>query len=253
MVAAGPMVSLMVGGQFLALYQATSPLLFRDGAPFIARLTALALLIIGGASLLIGLVTLIPSRSGGFYSDGARMLRLMRATEETEREVALIALTGMSMAGTRPRDWDAALVRRGADIRDHGPFEVLGHQLAYAHALDSGDVDAARRHLQEALQRADQLPAGARGSLMLSAATFAALYDGDAATARACLSRARRGMLPAAHQRQVAEAAVLLAEGDLEGARAAAEEARRLAVTALDPGSAALDIALADRILMAGE
>jgi hypothetical protein len=111
-------------------------------------------------------------------------------------------------------------------------------------------VDAARTHLQEALACADQLPAAARGSLMLAAATFYALHDSDAAAARAYLDRARRGLLPAAHQRQVAEAAVRLAEGDAAGARQAALEARRLAATALDPGGAALDIALADRVLM---
>jgi hypothetical protein len=252
MVAGGPLLSLMAAGQFLALYQAFSGWLFRPAAGFGATLLALAFLMLGGASLLIGLITLIPGRSGGFYSDGARMLRLMRPGDQTEREVALIALTGLSMAGTRPRDWNPDLVASGAGIRDGGPFEVLGRQYAYAHALDQGDVDGARRHLEEALQRADQLPAGARGSLMLTAATFYALHDGDAPLARAFLTRARQGLLPAAHQRRVAEAAVRLAEGDAAGARAAAEDARRLAASALDPGGAALDVALADRILLEG-
>lgn len=253
MVATGPAISLMAGAQFLAMYQAASPWLFRPGGTFAGQFLGLMLLILGGSSLIIGLVTLIPSRSGGFYSDGARMLRLMRTTDQTEREVALIALTGMSMAGTRPRDWDADLVQRGAGIVDGGPFEVLGRQLAYAHALDRGEVDEARRHLEDAIERADQLPAGARGSLMLTAATFFALHDGDAPRAREFLHRARTGLLPAAHQRQVAEAAVRLAEGDAHGARAAAEEARRLASFALDPGGAALDVALADRILLEGQ
>jgi hypothetical protein len=253
LVAGGPVVSLMVGAQFLALYQASAGYLLRDGAPFASQLAALSLLTLGGASVLIGLVTLIPGRSGGFYTDGARMLRLMHATEETEREVALIALTGMSIAGTRPRDWDAALVSRGAGIRDGGPFEVLGSQLAYAHALDSGAVDQARGHLENALDRIDQLPAGARASLLLSAATFFALHDGDAPRARDYLARARRGLLPAPHQRRMAEAAVCLAEGDVEGARAAALHVQRLAAAAMDRGGAALDIALAGQILVAGE
>jgi hypothetical protein len=252
MVAGGPVLSLMAGAQFLALYQAASSWLFRDAAPFASQVAGIALLILGGASLVIGAVTLIPGRAGGFYSDGARMLRLMRATEETEREVALIALTGVSMEGTRPRDWDTALVMRGAGIRDGGPFEVLGRQLAYAHALDSGDVAAARENLEAALHCIDQLPRGARGSLLLAAATFYALHDGDAPRARAYLASAQHGLLAAPHQRQVAEAAVRLAEGDVEGARAAARDVQRLAATALDRGGAALDVALAGRILLGG-
>jgi hypothetical protein len=251
LVAGGPVVSLMVGAQFLALYQAASPWLLRDGAPFVSQVGAIALLVIGGASVLIGAVTLIPGRSGGFYSDGARMLRLMKATEATEREVALIALTGISLDGTRPRDWDAGLVNRGAAIRDGGPFEVLGRQLAYAHALDRGDVDAAREHLEAALVHVDELPKGARGSLYYAAATFFALHDGDAPRARSLMVRARLGLLAAPHQRQVAEAAVRLAEGDIDGAREAALGVERLAASALDRGGAALDVALAGRILAA--
>ncbi|HSJ26142.1 MAG TPA: hypothetical protein VK929_15800 [Longimicrobiales bacterium] len=250
MVAGGPLASLMVGSQGLALYQATAPTMLRDGAPFPVLLMGLAFLILGGLSLLIGLLTLIPARSGGFYSDGARILRLMRASDETEREVALLALTGLSMAGTRPRDWEPALVARGAGIRDHGAFEVLGRQFAWAHALDSGDIPTARRHLQEALARVEQLPAGARASLYLAGATFFALYDGDAARGRDLLDRAGHGLLPAPHQRQLAEAAVLMAEGDAAGARDAASRVSDLAGSAQDRGGAALDIALADRILL---
>jgi hypothetical protein len=66
MVAGGPLASLMLGAQFLALYQATSPLLLRPEAAFAAKLLGLSILVIGGASLLIGLLTLVPARSGGF-------------------------------------------------------------------------------------------------------------------------------------------------------------------------------------------
>jgi hypothetical protein len=250
MVGMGPVVSLMVGTQLLAVQHATSHLLLREGTVFAAQLASLALLELGAISLLIGLLTLVPARSGGFYSDGARMLRLMKKSDETEREVALIALTGMSMAGTRPREWDTVLVEQGAAIRDGGPFEVGGRQFAYAHALDRGDVVAARAHLEAALARIDQLPAGARSSLLLAAATFHALIDGDAETARDYLRQARPGMLSAVHQRRLAEAAIHLAEGDVASARSAARDAQRLAAGAMDRGGAALDEALAGRILV---
>jgi hypothetical protein len=251
MVAGGPLASLMIGTQFLALYHATSGVLLRGG--FASIHAAVALLAIGCASLLIGLLTLIPGRAGGFYSDGARLLRLMRVTQETEREVALLALSGLTIAGTRPSEWDSELVALGAGIRDGGPFEVGGRQFAYAHALDRGDIDAARQHLNAALERSKQLPAASRSSLLLAAATFAALYDADAARARGCLeAAAREDLLVAPHQRLLAEAAVLLAEGEFTAARAAALQAQALAGRAIDRGGAALDEALAGRILSAG-
>jgi hypothetical protein len=253
MVSMGPVASLMVGAQFLALFQATSPLLLQAGAGFPSQLAAILLLATGLLSLLLGILTLVPGRAGGFYSDGARLLRLMRVTQETEREVALLALSGLTVAGTRPSEWDSELVALGAGIRDGGPFEVGGRQFAYAHALDRGDIDAARQHLNAALERIDQLPAASRSSLLLAAATFAALYDADAARARGYLeAAAREDLLAAPHQRLLAEAAVLLAEGDVTAARQAALQAQALAGRAIDRGGAALDEALAGRILSAG-
>lgn len=251
MVAAGPLASLMLGAQLLAVYQATSSFLVRGDASPTLHLAGLALAAAGGMSLLIGALTLLPGRSGGFYSDGARMLRLMRATDDAEREVALIALTGMSMAGTRPREWDSELVVLGAGIRDGGPFEVGGRQFAYAHALDRGDIDGARDHLEAALHRIDQLPSSARSSLRLAGATFFALYDGDAARAGALLAAVRDGPLAEPHRHRLAEAALRLAEGDLDAALAAARAVQPLAARALDRGGAALDEALAARILTA--
>jgi hypothetical protein len=253
-VAMGPTVSLIVGAQLLALHQATLPLLGPPGAAAFRALASLVLLLLGAVSLLLGVVTLVPTRAGGFYSDGARMLRLMKASDQAEREVALIALTGMSMAGTRPRDWDPALVERCAGIADGGPFEAGGRQLAYAHALDRGDIAAARSHLEAALGTIAQFPAPARASLLLAAATFHALYDGDAERARSFLQQARgRQMLATPHQRRLAEAAIRLAEGDVAGARELARDARRLTAGALDRGGAALDEALAGRILVSEE
>jgi hypothetical protein len=252
MAAGGPIASLMFGVQCLALWLATSSLT-RPGDGIVANLFHVTLAFLGIGSLLIGLLTLLPTRAGGFYSDGARMLRLLRQGEETEREVALITLTGLTLGGTRPREWNTALVRRGAEIRDGGAFEVGGLQFAYAHALDSGDIDSARTHLHAVLRRVRQLPPAGRAAVHLAAATFFALCDDDAAQAREYLALAgRQSTLSAPHQRRLAEAAVLLAEGDRARAVAAAHEARTLSARAVDRGSAALDDALAARIISAG-
>jgi hypothetical protein len=250
MVAGGPVVSLMFAVQCLAFHVALSPLLL-GSTTAAARLTMALLLLVGAGSLLVGAVTLLPMRTGGFYSDGARLLRLMRTTADAEREVALLALAGLTLDGTRPRDWDPRLVQSGAAIRDDGPFEVSGRQFAYAHALDRGDIDGAREHVEAALAGIRRLPAGSRPALLLSAATFFALYDGDADRARDLL-RAAGGeqLISSPHQRLLAEAAVSFAEGDTAAAERTAREAQRLAALALDRGGAALDQSLAGRIIM---
>lgn len=241
MIAGGPLASLMFGTQCLALYQTTSA---------IAPLTAAPLLTLGLLSLAIGIVTLLPVRTGGFYSDGSRLLRLMRAGEETEREVALLMLTSLSLAGTRPADWDPALVERSAGIRDGGPFEVAGRNFAYAHALDRGDIDTARVHLEAALAMIDRLPAGGRPSLLITAATFHALHDDDPELARALLARATgQSLLATPHERVLADAALLLADGDAAGAADVARTAQLLIEQSPDRGGSALDHALAATII----
>jgi hypothetical protein len=216
-------------------------------------MVSFALLFGGVGSLAVGVLTLLPMRTGGFYSDGARILRLMRDDNETEREVALMGLTGLTLGGTRPRDWDPALVRSAAGIRDGGAFEVSGLQFAYLHALDTGDIEVARSYLEEALARVHQLPAVSRGPVQLGAAVFFALYDRDAVRARTCLDEAGPGdgFLATPHQRLLADAAVRLAEGDVDGATTAAGAAQALMARALDRGCIAIDSLHAERIVSA--
>ena len=247
MAAGGPLASLLLGVQCLLFWMALSSL----GAA--ASVAGSALLLGGIISLAVGVLTLLPMRAGGFYSDGARIMRLMRNNEDTTREVALMALTAHSLSGTRPREWDADLVRCAAAIRDGGAFEVSGLAFAHLHALDSGDIAAARSYLEDTLARVHQLPAASRGPLQLGAAVFFALYDRDVTRARASLDAAgtRTGLLGAPHQRLLAEAAVRLAEGDIDGAVADAAAASALIERAAGPGSTDIDAAHARRILNA--
>ncbi|MEW5927964.1 MAG: hypothetical protein AB1941_10785 [Gemmatimonadota bacterium] len=254
MVAGGPGASVLVGALALALRGPLGLAALPAGAGFGHQLAAIVAAVFGVMSLGIGGATLIPGRTGGFYTDGARILRLLRGGPDTDREVAILALMALSMGGTRARDWDPALVGQALAPADATPFGVVGRQFAYAHALDRGDAEGARRHLEAALALEEVLPPVGRSGLLLHAAYFAAAHDGDAARARALFARAGAGLMVPAYMRWMTEAAVLLAEGDRAAAAALLERAEAGVGETLDRGSAAADLeqirrlrALADR------
>ncbi|HEX8271625.1 MAG TPA: hypothetical protein VF615_03170 [Longimicrobiaceae bacterium] len=242
MVAGGPGASLLTGALALGLRGPLGLAALPAGAGYGHQLAAIVATVFGVMSLGIGAATLIPGRTGGFYTDGARILRLLRGGPDTEREVAILALMALSMGGTRARDWDPALVRQGLATADATPFDVVGRQFAYAHALDRGDVEEARRHLEAALALEELLPAVGRSGLLLQAAYFAAVHDGDPVRARALFARAGAGLMVPPYTRRMTEAAVLLAEGDRAAAAALLERAEAGVGETLDRGGAAGDL-----------
>lgn len=242
MVAGGPGASLLTGALALALCGPLGLAALPAGAGYGHQLAAIVVAVFGVMSLGIGAATLIPGRTGGFYTDGARILRLLRGGPDTDREVAVLALMALSMGGTRARDWDPALVRQALAPADATPFDVVGRQLAYAHALDREDTEEARRHLEAALALEEVLPPVGRSGLLLHAAQFAAVHDGDPVRARGLFSRAGAGLMVPAYMRQMSEAAILLAEGDRAAAAALLERAESGVGETLDRGGAAGDL-----------
>lgn len=204
MIAGGPLASLGAGALCLALRPFASAVPVAD----------LLLLIAGVVSLLLGMTALAPTRTGGFFSDGLRMLRLARGGGDVEREVAVLALLANSMSGRRPREWDAELVARAAAGDPDTVFGVAGRQYASAFERDHGRMEAARAHLDAAVAAVDVLPRQTRSSLMLAAAYFAARFDRDPARARAFLDQAEGELITQGGDRPLAEAALAWAEGD---------------------------------------
>jgi hypothetical protein len=251
MISGGPAASLMFGVQCLAVWLATYSFLMGADAGAWRRGAAGVLVFLGFGSLLLGIITLVPSRTGGLYSDGARILRLMRHSHAADEEVALMALTGLSLGGTRPRDWDPILVARCSNIRDGGAFQAAGQIFAYTHAADLGELPRARPHLEDALALVNELPAATRSSLLMHAATFYALFDGDISRAAHYYRLGMRSaLLNAPHQRVLADAAIQLAGGNREAAANAAGDALRLSRRAPDRAAAALDDDYARSILL---
>lgn len=197
--AGGPAMSLVFGATALLLQ------MFADGT------LAFGLNLMGLTSLAIALVTLIPMRSDGFASDGARILMLLRGGPAAERWCAAAALAN-DLFGRRPRDLSPELIERSLALTD-GSADYLGSVfLAYSWALDRGDLATAGAYLDIMTANLDSFNSALRPSVLIEAAYFTAMHRADAVTARALLTKARGGLVEG-HTRARAEAAVLLAEG----------------------------------------
>ena len=183
---------------------------------------SLSLILIWSLAAFVG--NAIPASVGGRLSDGAMMLELLRGGPWAERFCALILLSGASMAGERPRDWEVSLMRPRL-------YEPAGRSapnqgmtlMAYYWLLDRRDAARAGALLDQAVgEVATALPM-IQAHLILEAAYFEAHHRRNSGAARAWLNSAKDTR--ADRQTQLrAEAAVLLAEGRCEEARKCAQE-----------------------------
>lgn len=243
LIAGGPLASLVGAGAGLGAWAALPPLSGDTPFAVVAGYTALA--VFGFGNLFLAAVSLTPTRTAGFYSDGARLLRMARGGPELDREIAILLLTGTTVGGIRPREWDAALVRRAVGEADGSLFHVMGLQFAFAHAHDRGDLSTAGEHVAALLAAQDAFPPILRPSLRLGVTYFVARHGGAPARARALVDESQGGLLIDAYIRHLAVAAAAWAGGDHARAAAELERAEAELPRAVDRGGAA---AAADRI-----
>lgn len=239
LVAGGPVMSVMVAAGALALYYALGADDWTSAnAAKHAVLAARALFFFGIASAGIAVVTLIPARTSGFYTDGARLWRLWRGGPSAARDEAVIKLGQAMMGAERPHNWPLDWIEAARSEPDGSLFDALGHQMAYYHALDAGTTDEAVACLRHALGTYGGLPATVQHSLALEAAFVEGALRADGPAARAWYERAEAGPFIEPSTVLRAEAAVLAAEGHAEAASACAEEASAASEDSLYPGYA---------------
>ena len=198
-------------------------------------------------STLIFLVTAIPLHMGGFYTDGARILRLQRGGDVARFEILTLKIITSASSGVRPKLLNMAEIEEAQALAQklNEPFGVYLHSFLHQAAFDQGDLDKAEKHLQDYIAEAEHIPDGVRNMVWLDAAFFYAYGKKDLAQAEHFWSKFKPSALIPKAQILATEAAIQVLQQDLKKAIATISSAEKALPSMLDKG---LAIALEEKL-----
>lgn len=239
--AAGPLSSLFLSILLFGIYGLGLIPSEQETMKFIFMFTAFL-------SLLIFIVTAIPSKMGGFYSDGARVLRILRGGDTAKFEILMMSIIASTSSGVRPKLLNMSQLEEMEEIavRLNEPFRVYIHSFFYQVALDNADYVKAERHLSDYINQADEIPEGIRNSVWLDAAFFYAYVKKDINEADRYWQKFKPvAMIPKA-QIFATEAVLSYIKGDSEMALAKIESSLVEIPNMIDKG---VGVALRERLM----
>lgn len=226
-VAGGPIASLLFALLCLAIYyygQTSSPQNFW--------------LLSGTMSAMIFFTTIIPMRSKGFFSDGARMLNLMKGGKDATIDLVILTTTVASSSGIRPRDLNVAPIQQILDSQYAHPFIPYLQIYMYNHWLDHQQPTQALPYLSEALEGIHNIPVGYQAMLWLDWAFHQAYYLQNVPEAKEALGKAKISAVIPPHSVHKSKAAVYWAEGQHPTALQEANTALKALSQSTDKGNA---------------
>jgi hypothetical protein len=215
----GPMANLLLAGLAFALLAFGGEL-----NPYI-KTTAV---VFAGLGLLLGGINLLPFRSGGWMTDGAGLVALVRDPRNAMAMFRIQRVVQASMEGQRPRDWPASLLPRGVPDGAPSDIGIASAALSLSRALDEEDhaeADSQARWLASVWPKASEPH---RPGLAISMACYALLRHRDAALVKAWRELGSGGILDMSCHQAWIDAGAAELEGRFEEARslrASAEEA----------------------------
>ena len=207
--AGGPVATLLLGTISLILFLAGRDLPWAWCADGFGILALIALIDFLAEMSLV--------RKGHVFTDGARIMQLWTGGLERRRLLATYALGLCETTARRPAEWRPEWLEE-ATSDPASPLYFAGCYYAYVYELDRRDWEKAGHWLDELLGSDIATPSKARrGKAAIEGAYYEALFRDDAVRARQWLSAPRDGLAVEQVSEWRAEAAVHLAEGDLEG------------------------------------
>ncbi len=201
----GPLASILLAGALEAAQYIAHP-------GFLVRFS----LHVGAAfSGLIAIAASLPDvNRSGIFSDGARLLMLLRNDAKAERWLSNIRCQMALNQGCHPRDWDQVCVAGAAAISDDSRDAYIARWLAYLWAAERQDITCATKYLEGALEVLSFATPKMRDHLFLEAAVFQAWFRDNPSKALFWVYRIRNHKLSRL-QKQRLDIALLWAEGRL--------------------------------------
>ena len=201
----GPLASLLLAGALEFSYTMAQP----------RFLSAFGLHVGAAFSSLFAIAALLPdvNRRGNF-SDGARLLMLMKNDGKAERWFSNIRCQIALNQGRHPRDWDQACVSRAAVVNDDSRDALMARWLAYLWAAERQDITCATKYLEGALELLAYSTPRLRDQLFLEAAVFQAWFRDNPSKALFWVYRIRNKKLTRLQKLRL-DIALLWAEGRL--------------------------------------
>jgi len=206
---------------FLSLGGSVANLLFAAGLEAILGLlhpnfvAGFALRTAAAFSVMLAVAALLPdvNRRGNF-SDGARLLMLLKHNEKAERWFSNIHCQMALNMGRHPREWNEVSVSRAAAVNDDSRDAFAARWMAYLWAAERQDITCATKYLEGALESLRYATPKLRDHLFLEAAVFQAWFRDNPSKALFWVYRIRSKKLTRL-QKQRLDIALLWAEGRL--------------------------------------
>jgi hypothetical protein len=191
-------------------------------------------------SAVIGMVTLIPLHTGGFSSDGARIINLLKGGDTSRFELLILKIFGAATGGIRPAMYNMDELNEAQElaVKLKAPFGVYIHSFFHQAAFDKGDFDTAEMYLKRYIDQADDVPDGVRGMVWLDAAFFYAFVRKDLTQAEYFFKQYKpAAMIPKA-QVSATEAAIAILQNEWDTASSAIDSAEMELICMIDKGNA---------------
>lgn len=239
-IAAGPLANFILGALTLAFV-----FLLWGGSVTPAMNYVLYLLFTTGfVSILLGVVSIIPSESDAFESDGRQLLDLLKGGDKAVAKQQLTILSVSILNGTRPRDIDKSLLESVLSrLNSQSPSQASMTRFIEAyHHLDCGSIEAAETILDTLTTEfeSQKMPV-LEGTVHAEKAFILSAYHKRPESAVAHLEKAKKGYV----EKQTlarAEAAFYIASGDAQKGIELASEGLKEAPNSLDKGGAILEM-----------